>query len=84
MSPSLFQEEKGGPNLWKLLSMEKTVTYILPPFTVLLLAPLLTAPHNVFSCLYLEMVFKVVTWAIPGSYSVFLSLSHVYRRFPCH
>lgn len=33
------------------------------------------------SLVWLEMVFKVVAWDISGSYSVFLGISEVYRRY---
>lgn len=41
-------------------------------------------PHPDFFCLYLKVVFKVVAWAVLGSYSVFLGVSHVHRRNICY
>lgn len=36
------------------------------------------------SCLWMEMVFKVMAWVIWGSYSAFLGISHVYRKYTCY
>lgn len=43
---------------------------------------LITSPKCLPHLQYLQMVFKVVTLAILGSYLVFLSISHVYKRLP--
>ena len=39
---------------------------------------------KIFFNLYLEMVLKVMAWAILGSYSVFLGLSYVKRKCACY
>ena len=60
--------------------MEKTETQIcittIPSFTMLCLKPSHNwLPKPDIFCFYLEMVFKVMAWAISGSYSVFLGIS---------
>ena len=47
-------------------------------------SPLLAPTSPPVSSFVLSWVFKLVAWAIPGNYSVFLGRSHVYRTYTCY
>ena len=44
----------------------------------------LPPPPRSFFCLYLKMVFEMTVLDIPGSDSVFLGDSPIYRRYTCY
>lgn len=86
-SSSVYQEEEDDSKIsyqWRRenlnLQNNHTLVYCVLPGHL----PQLLPTPNIFLCLKLEMVFKVMAWVILGCYSVSPGLSYVYRRYPCY